>query len=67
MEPPRNLQGIVEEPIVLDYAKVENKKNWKKLAIYGGIVAGALTLGGYAIYRYVDSLDIAGLNFGFVP
>ena len=54
MEPPRNLQGIVEEPIVLDYAKVENKKNWKKLAIYGGIISTAV-ISGYVLYQIYDT------------
>lgn len=61
-----NLQDMVEkEPVTLDYARVENKRNWKKIVIYGGITIGVLTLGGYALCRYVDSLGLG--EFSFIP
>lgn len=51
MKKNKNLQErIIEEPIILDYAKQENKRNWKRLAIYGGISV----VGGYILYQLYD-------------
>lgn len=61
-----SLQERIEEPVVLEYARQENKRNWKKLAIYGGIGVGILASTGYIACRYIDSFDISGA-FYFVP
>ncbi|MBI2499012.1 hypothetical protein HYV88_02105 [Candidatus Woesearchaeota archaeon] len=71
MEKNKSLQQLIDDintsetPVVLDYARVENKTNWKKVALYGGIV-GTGVVSSFILYKLYDLYStLRGLNSFF--
>jgi len=64
MESDKNLQNMVEkDPIILNYAKQESKRDWKKIAVYGAIVScGVIVAGCYALKLLREYSDMS-INF----